>query len=89
MSPQVHFTHKRHSTVITREWFESFVLPAVCDQIRRLAERLAAEATLVRFLARVNVRVFFHVRFLVESLAAEVALERARVRMDQHVRGQC
>lgn len=36
----------------------------------------------------VNIRVFFHVGLLVKSLTTELALERARVRMNQHVRGK-
>lgn len=61
MPPQVHFTHEGHSTILAREWFEALMLPAVCDQIRGLTERLATEATLMRFLSCVNVRVFLHV----------------------------
>lgn len=60
----------------------------MCNEIGRLAKGLAAEAALVWFFARVDVRMFLHVGLLMKSLAAELALERARVRVNQHVRGE-
>lgn len=88
MSPQIHLAHEGHTTVFTRERLESFVFPTVRDQIGRLAERLATEAALVWLLSGVDVGVLLHVRLLVEPLATEMAFERARVRMNQHVRGE-
>ena len=82
MPPQINFSHKRDSAVLTREWLEPLMLPTVRDQIGRLTEGLATKTTLMRFLPCVDVGVFLHIGFLVESLATELALERARVRMN-------
>ena len=79
VSPQVNLAHERDTTIVTRERLKSFVLPTVRDQIGRLAERLAAKAALVGFLARVDVGMFLHVRLLMKPLATELALKRARV----------
>ena len=66
----------------------SRVLPAVRDEVGRLAERLATLGALVRLLARVDVRVLLHVGLLVKPLAAVLARKRARVRVDEHVGGE-
>ena len=44
------FYLKTSSAQFACEWFESGVLPAVSDQVRRLAEGLPAHHALVRFL---------------------------------------
>ena len=85
VSPEVNFAHEGDTTFVTRERLKSFVLPTVCDQIGRLAERLAAEAALVGLLSRVDVGMLLHVRLLMKPLATELTLKRARVRVDQHV----
>ena len=73
---------------IAFEGFESFVFPAVRDEVGGLRERFSAEVASVWFLSGVGVSVFPHVRLLVEPLAAEVARVGADVGVDHHVRGQ-
>ncbi|KAJ8892058.1 hypothetical protein PR048_004632 [Dryococelus australis] len=50
VSPQVHLTLERPPAQVTSKRLEARVLPAVRDQVRRLAKRLAANLALVRFL---------------------------------------
>lgn len=75
VTSKINFTVERSIANTAREWFETRMFATVCDEIRRLAERLAALQALVGFLACVDVCVFLHVGFLMESLATVVARE--------------
>ena len=88
VSPQIHFPVEGPRADGADEGLVSRVLPAVRDEVGRLAERLPALGALVRLLARVDVRVLLHVGLLVKPLAAVLARKRARVRVDEHVRGE-
>ena len=88
VSPQIHFPVEGPRADGADEGLVSRVLPAVRDEVGRLAERLATLGALVRLLARVDVRVLLHVGLLVKPLAAVLARKRARVRVDEHVRGE-
>ena len=75
MASKVNFAVECSIANAAREWFEARMFAAVGDEIRRLAERLAALQALMAFLSCVDVRVFLHVGFLMESLATIVARE--------------
>lgn len=88
VSSQVHLSVEGPGTHGAHEGLVSRVFPAVRDEVRGLAERLAALGALVWLLAGVNIRVLLHVGLLVKPLATVLAGKRARVRVDEHVRGE-
>ena len=79
MTSEINFAVECSIANAAREWFETRMFTTVCDEIRRLTERLAALQALVRLLACVNIRVFLHIGFLMESLATVLARERPSV----------
>lgn len=84
---EVDLPEESDSAFLTRKGLKTLVLTAVGDEVGRLTKRLSTERTAVRLLSRVCISVLLHVGFLVEFLSTEFALERARVRVNQHVRG--
>lgn len=85
MAPQIDLALEGAHAQITRVGLVACVLPGVCDQIRRLTERLAAHGALMRLFARVNIGVLLHVGLLVEALVAVRTRIGARVRVDQEM----
>lgn len=85
---EVHFPLECPAAHIAGERLEARVLAAVGDEVRRLAERFAADLAFVGLFTGVNVGVLLHVGLLVEALAAVLARVGPRVRVDEQVRGE-
>ena len=86
MTTKVDLLLERSVAELARKWSETFVLPTVGDQVRRLAERLAAEPALVGLFPGMHEHVLLHVGLLVEALVAKFAREPAFARVDEQMR---
>lgn len=89
MASEIYFALEGFATLDAGEGFVARVLATVGDEVRRLAERLAADGTLMGFLASMYVGVFLHVGLLMEPLAAVGAWIGSGVTVDEEVGGQC
>ena len=68
VSSEVDLPLKLFFAVVTRKRLNSGVFSGVSNKVATLTKRLVADGAHVGFLARVNIRVLFHVRLLMESL---------------------